>query len=276
MDYRRRKQIIIILILVIVLAVIAAGVYFTWFKKQPTCFDRKQNQQEEGIDCGGPCALSCEQLTIKNIETEGVKILALKDNRYDLVAKINNPNPNYGLARLSYSFEAYDGNNQLIWQKSGVDFVLPHENKYLIESNAAIDQTPARAELKIETVDKSQWQKLKDNFVSPDIYVHDRQLNLDYQPGGVQASGIIKNNSVFGFEQVFVTVVLFDKNKEILGVNKTEAQTVSAGEERYFSVFWPVSLPGETSVVEMTAETNVFLDENFMRNWSAPEKFQQY
>jgi hypothetical protein len=36
----------------ILLVIIALAWYF-W--PRPTCFDKKQNGQEEGIDCGGPC-----------------------------------------------------------------------------------------------------------------------------------------------------------------------------------------------------------------------------
>ena len=43
------------IILVIVLIIIAP-----YLRSDPTCFDGKQNGNEEGIDCGGSCDLICQ------------------------------------------------------------------------------------------------------------------------------------------------------------------------------------------------------------------------
>ncbi len=277
MDYRRRKQAIIVLILLVILGLIGTGVYFNWFYQKPTCFDNKQNQKETGVDCGGPC-IPCERLTIKDPEIAWVKFLVLKDNNYDLVAQIFNPNPNFGLEKFKYTFKIYDEAGALLKEQSGTSFLLPAEKKYLIEGNVAVGKKIGRVELDLEKVLKDAWKKLKENFESPDIYVHDRQFQyLENQVGSAQALGTIKNNSDFDFQTINVAVILFDENKEIVGVNKTEISTVLAGEERYFSVLWFTPFKAAVQSVEMQPETNLFLDENFMRRFGAePEKFQQY
>ncbi len=71
-------------------------------------------------------------------------------------------------------------------------------------------------------------------------------------------------------------MALFDASKEIIGANKTEAYTIPAGEERYFSVLWFSPLAGEVKSVDILADTNLFSDDNFMRRYGAPEKFQEY
>ncbi len=86
MSYKVRKQVSIGLVYFLILILLGAGAYFAFFQKKPTCFDKIQNQKEEGVDCGGPCVLSCEHLTIKNIEVSEVKFLSLKNNQYDFDA----------------------------------------------------------------------------------------------------------------------------------------------------------------------------------------------
>ncbi|TSC53465.1 MAG: Uncharacterized protein LiPW39_248 [Parcubacteria group bacterium LiPW_39] len=276
-DYRRRKQAIIILILLVILGLIGTGVYFKWFYQKPTCFDTKQNQNETGIDCGGPC-IPCERLTIKDPEIEWVKFLELQDKVYDLAVKIDNPNPNFGLEKFKYTFEIYDETGALIKEQAGASFILPAEKKYLIEGNVAVGKKIGKVELNLEKSSKDVWKKLKKDFESPDIYIHSKQFQyLENQVSSARASGIIKNNSGFDFETISVAVVLFNEDKEIVGVNKTEVKTVLAGEERYFSVLWFAPFKAAVKSAEMQAETNLFLDENFMRRYGAePEKFQEY
>lgn len=278
MDYRRRKQTIIVLILIAMIALIGAGIYYKWFYQKPTCSDNKQNQKEEGVDCGGPCSLSCERLTLSELKVEWVKSLLLKDNTYDLAARIANPNPNFGLEQFKYTFKIYNEAGAMLKEQSGVNFILPAEKKYLIESNVATNGNIGRVDLIIGKAPKTTWKKIKQDFKSPDIYVHDKQFQyLDDRSDSAQASGVIKNNSDFDFDIITVAVVLFDENKEIIGLNKTLAKTILAGEERYFSVLWFTPFAASVKSIEMQAETNFFLDQNFMRRFGDnQEKFQEY
>jgi len=278
MDYRRRKQIIIASLLALVLILLLAGAYYKWFYNAPTCFDNKQNQKEEGVDCGGPCAISCERLTIKDLQIEWVKFLPLKDNHYDLAAKITNPNPNFGLGELAYIFRLYDASGAKIKEQTGSSFIAPGQKKYLVEGNVTTDKPIDKVELAITKSEPVDWQKLKEGFQMPNIYVHDKQFKfLEKSAATAQASGIIKNDSLFDFDTISVAIVLFDENKEVVGVNKTEARTVPAGEERYFAALWFNQLAPAVTNVDMQAETNLFLDENFMRRFGVlGEKFQEY
>ena len=280
MDYRRKKHLIIVSILALVLVLLLTGAYFKWFYQGATCFDNKQNQKEEGVDCGGPCEMSCEFLTVKKLETQWVKAILLKDGFYDLAAKVENLNPNFGLAQFRYAFELFDAADQLIVRKEGDSFILPNQSKYIIEANVAVGAAPVKTELVILDSVKTDWQRLNDNFETPDIYVHDKQFkyleNQAGQPASAQVSGIIKNNSDFDFDKIVVSVALFDTNKEMIGVNKTQAHTIPASEERYFSVLWFSPLVGEVKSVDVLADTNLFSDSNFMKRFGAPEKFQEY
>jgi len=275
MGYRLRKQIIIGIIFILILVLIGTGVYFAWFKQVPTCTDGIKNQGEENVDCGGLC-LSCEYRTIKDIEVQLVKFLPLKENRYDLMAKTSNPNSNYGLQKIKYVFKLYGAAGNLLKEQTGSNFILPKQNKYLVEGSVAADGAVARVEFSIEKPDITEWQKLKEGY-NLDLYIQDRQFkSSDDLFDAAQASGVIKNNSNFDFNTVYVSVILFNESKEIVGVNKTEAQTIPAGGERYFSVSWPASFGADVKSFDMQVDTNLFSDANFMRQYGEGEPFQQY
>lgn len=277
MGYRIRKQLIIIAIIVIFLALVGTGVYLKYFRPVPTCFDGIQNQNEEGIDCGGSC-ISCERLTIKDIQINWVKFLWLENNGYDLVAKISNPNPNFGLGQLTYIFKLYNAAGQEIKEQRGNSFILPGQEKYLIEGNVTAAETLGKIDLVIGKVAQEDWQKFNEEYSLPNIYVLNKEFkSLDDQSGVSQFSGIIKNDSAFDFDKIIVSIILFDTGKQILGVNKTEANTVLAGEERYFSALWFSPIKKEAlNSIEVQAETNLLSNENFVRKYGVPEKFQEY
>lgn len=280
MDYRRKKQIIIVSLLALILILLGVGAYFSWFYQKATCFDDRQNQKEEGVDCGGPCQMSCELLTVKNLQVEWAQAIFLKDGLYDLAAKIDNVNPNYGLSHFDYVFKIFNENGQAIAEKKGSSFSLPGQKKYLIETNVALPVRPEKIELTIAESPKTDWRRLKDNFEEPNIFVQDKQFKYledgAQTVGTAQASGIVKNDSNFDFDKITVSVALFDQAKNVIGVNKTEIYTVLAGEQRYFSTLWFLPLTGEVKSLDVLAETNLFLADNFMRRNSGTEKFQEY
>lgn len=276
MDYRTRKQTVVVLILAVFLGLILAGVYFKYIKADPTCTDGKKNQGETAVDCGGPC-IACERLLIEPVKIEWVKAIHSGGNSYDLVARIENPNKNFGLSKMDYSFKLFDAENNLLKEQKGSSFILPGQKKYLMEISADAGKAVDHLELAVSNPDKTEWKKLNDNFETPNIFVRERQFKyLENNQG--EASGILKNDSSFDFGEILVSVVLFSENKEILGINKTDVNSVLSGEERHFSTLWFEPVKGEVKSIEITAETNVFLDDVFMRRYSSQEseQFQQY
>lgn len=276
MGYRPRKQLIIISIPIIILGLIGFGIYWRYWRPVPTCFDNIQNQQEESVDCGGPC-ISCERLTIKDIQVSWIKYLSLGNNYYDVVAKITNPNPNFGLSQINYIFKIYDSSGELLKEQKGTSFILPDQEKYLVEAGLTLSGTVSRVDLTIEKTAPEFWQKINADYRPPNIYVSNKEFKaLENQLGVSQASGLIKNDSAFDFDKIIVSIILFDDANQIIGVNRTEAWTVLAGEERYFSALWFTPLNSQVASMDMRAETNLLSNENFISKYGVPEKFQEY
>jgi hypothetical protein len=274
MDYRIRKQIIIIAIIVLFLALVGTGIYFLYLRSEPTCFDGIRNQDEEEIDCGGTICQSCEFKTIKNIEVVWAEAIVVDENRIDLVAKIRNPNPNYGAAALAYSFGIKNSSGQAIGKKEGSTFILPGSTKYIIENNFEIKEAVGPVDLTVSKKEDLGWQKLKD-YQAIELFVLDKRFDILSQENfWARASGTVKNGTPFSFEKVNVNIVIFDKESKPIGAAKTEMRTLTAGEYRVFSVGWPNVFSAEFGAVEMQAETNLFSSENYIRVYGVPEEPQ--
>lgn len=267
---RYLKQIIIALIYLLILAIIVGGIYLLVRPKLPTCSDGIQNQEEAGVDCGEPCSPCSWQLR-KDLEVIFAEAIKTKDNYVDLVAKINNTNKDFGVSPFSYIFNLYDVNNNLIFSKEGGSYILPQETKYIIEQKILANSEIYNTELKIADV---TWQE-PINYQTPELLIRNPVFEKLTDLNRVSAT--LENKSNYNFDKVDVSAILFGKESKILAVGKIELRTILSKESRYFEVSWFFPIEGQVEKVDVSAETNIFLDENFIeKHEEEREKFQEY
>lgn len=265
---RTKKQIIITAILVFILLFFGFLIYQD-IEPGPSCFDGAQNQAEEGIDCGGPCDRFC-LIQFKDIEVLWTEAIFAQEGFYDLGALIKNPNQNHGSGQIPYQFKLYDSDNKLIIQRSGVTFILPNQDKYIIEARVKSDIQIVKIDLSFGQV---KWQEFKD-YQPPQLIIKNQLI--EKSPGLIRASGIVVNKSNFDFNKVKINVLLFDSNDQVVAMGATEINTLLSGQERYFPVSWYREIQGEIVGRRMEAETNVFDSDNFMERYGTSEEFKGY
>lgn len=254
MDLRAKKQIIIASIFVLIILTMAFAIDFFYFREAPTCSDNKQNQKEEGIDCGGPC-VACEIKNLKNIEISWAKALPTQNQNYDLVARIKNVNQNEGSREFTYEFQLYDLNNKLIVSKSGTNFILPREEKYIIEQKVFTKEPPAIIKLNIG---QANWEKISD-YNPPELQVFDKKFEPSNElPVHTRASAIVKNSGYSTYKKIKIAIVLLDAKDEPLAVNLSELDKIDAGQERYFSAPWYFSFIGSVARVDIEPYVDLF------------------
>jgi hypothetical protein len=267
---RHLKQLTIALMYLLILAIIAGGIYLLIKPELPSCSDGIQNQGEVGIDCGGPCSFCPERLR-KDLEIIFTEAIETQDNYVDLVAKIKNPNRDWGADSFSYLFELYDVSGNLIVSREGNSYVLPHETKYAIEQRILADSEIFSVEFKITDI---AWQELVD-YKEVELLV--RNLEFKQSENLSQLTGTLENRSSYDLDKIGIYTVLLDKDSNILGAGKTEIRTLLSKESRYFEIKWPFLIEGQIEKADTMAKTNVFLDQNFMRRYREDrEKFQEY
>ena len=63
LGWAQRRKFLYYTVAIIIGAVFLIFVYESLFTAPPTCFDKKQNGNEIGVDCGGSCSLVCPSAT---------------------------------------------------------------------------------------------------------------------------------------------------------------------------------------------------------------------
>lgn len=260
---RLLKRNIIITIYITLFLMFIGGIVMI-LKPDPTCFDEKKNQNEEQVDCGGVCGACPEEVVGKDLVIKDAQVLFGGENRYDVVAEIHNPNALFGGEKVYYTIEVLDAGKNILAKRTGMTFILPNENKYIVEIGMEATQTASNVNV---TIDKVDWVKFT-NFDSPQIIVRNQRFGLventtDY----AEAFGLVSNESAYDFHDVVINVILLDERGVPIAANKTVQKTLDADSKREFRLTWPHKFPGTIAASSMQAEANVFDSLNFMKKF---------
>ena len=242
-------------------------------KPDPTCFDGKQNQREEGVDCGGPCQPCEEEINAQELKVIEEAFVYGGPRKYDVMAKISNPNDQFGSPRFSYKFILKDSAGNNLAEQKGESFILPFETKYLIETNLETQSNPANLEI---VITECQWERFF-AYKEPQLNIYHKRYDL-ISSGAVfgEAFGLLVNESEFDFNTININVILRDSSGKPLSFNSTEMRTITSHEERDFKLVWPISFPGEVQNIEMEAEADVYNSQNFIKSYLKGGEFQEY
>ncbi len=274
-SFRQTRQIIIVSVYILIFTLLSVGVYYAFLKSPETCFDNKKNQDEQGIDCGGVCALACEEhITGEALEAVETAFVPSGNGRYDVLVKVHNPNDEIGASVFEYVLELKDSAGQIIATRTGTSFILPQENKYLLELNIDVTREPVGVSVRL---DVSKWERFSGYREKPVINIYQRRYSeISSGSGFSEAYGLLSNESPYDFRSIVVKVILRDGNGGVLAFNMTEMRTVISHEERDFRLVWPTGFPGTVERVEMTVDADVYHSDNFIRQYLPGGKFQEF
>ncbi len=206
------------------------------------------------MDCGGVCAISCEQKYAQPLVVNYVKKIKDGGNKVILLAEVKNPNFDYGADDFVYSFDTYGIDGNKIQSITGHSFIYPGETKNLFEVVGA-DKNDISEQLVFSQYD---W-KSKDNFKNPDVEIKSSQVNVN-AAGSVYpltVTGVVKNNDFVKVSKVILSAFVYDSIGAIIGVSKTELENFNPTDERNFTIIFPTDI--DTSLINQNA-TKVYVD----------------
>lgn len=249
MDFRARRQLIII---VIVLAAILTPIGLLIYKNlpEPTCFDNKQNQGEEGADCGGPCT-PCALKHPEDMSVFWTRFVPVRENTYDVAAEIRNPNLKLGAAKFEYEFRFFDDAGVLVAARPGSSFVFPDETFHVIETGIQTPRTLRRVTL---VVSGAEW--LFTDITPPDVVIGGKTISVLPVERETTVRATLVNRSLVDFREVFVTALIFDEKGNILAASKITEKNLASGESRPVFFFWPLEIDDENVSVSVEARVN--------------------
>jgi len=234
-----KKQLKILAVLAVILFAIVGGVIY-YFQPAPSCFDKKLNQREERVDCGGECE-ACV-IDPKNLIVSWVRPFEVTPGIYDAAALIENPNLYYGSREIEYTFLLYS-DNVLIASKDGKTFLNPREKFMIFESGILTKERVAtRATIEIKEVKWKKFDKERANILVS-------SKTFDNAPNGL-VKVVLRNQTLFSIKNVFVAVILNDSAGNAIGVSTSKINEISAEmtKDVYFTWRSPIQLASSTEV----------------------------
>jgi len=251
MTWAMKRRLIILAVIAFVIGVTSLGTAFLLVHKAPTCVDGKQNQGEEGPDCGGPCPYLC---TISQAQpsVRFVRPLSPLPGRTDVIAYIDNPNPTSATKGARFTTELYDDKNVVIAKSDGVVDLSPGATvPVFIPNFFSGSQTVARAFL---TFDQTSFRWFKAEPVPVTVVAKDVFVSQADPP---RVTARLANLSATNLRNIGLIVTVFDENGNAIASSQTVAPEI-AGQGTAEAVFtWPSAFPGTPSRIEVVPVTTL-------------------
>ena len=223
--------------------------------KAPSCTDGVQNQDEEGIDCGGVCDALCPDLA-KPLIVHWSRVFRVQDGLYDAVAYVENQNAEAGARELLYVFKLYDDENILISEKYGKTFVSPAEQFAVFEGGIRTgERVPKKAFF--EPIGGVKWERAgkKEGEEAAAILVGERSLDLSSRP---RLDAELVNTTPLPVRDVSVTAVLYDKDDNAVAVSATYVPLLPPYEKKKVVFTWNEPFPEAPVRIDIIPRNNPF------------------
>lgn len=232
--------------------VITAGLYFLRYYEAPSCTDGKHNQDEEGTDCGGSCAVVCP-VNIAEPIVLWSRVFSVTGGIHNAVAYVENPNQGVGVQMATYRFKLYDENNVLVLERVGKGFIAPKERFAVFEPRLNTgNRVPKRAFF--EFVRFSDWTKVPQEM--PKMIVRGEKFsNLSSSP---RVDAVLQNGTIVDINDIDVAAIVYDENDNAMAVSATKVDVLKADAIYNLAFTWEEPFPSSPSRVEIIPRVDPF------------------
>lgn len=236
--WSKRRQITITSVILIIVLIVLGFLVFKVLYNPPSCFDEKQNQDEEGIDCGGSCELLCTKDTFDPL-VKWQRIFSLGQGVYTAAILVENQNFNAKANNVPFLIKVFNTDGIVIYERKGEITLLPRTSQYVIEPRIFVyEQKPSR--ITFEFTGGINWQK-SDQINSQ--YVIDQIVSQSNPVGeGHIVTARVTNNSVSAGRNIKIGAVLFDQSDNAIGASQTLVEVIPGGESKNITFTWPEEL----------------------------------
>jgi len=244
LGWRARKKLFFFSIVVAFFGGIAV-LFVLYYWPQATCLDGKQNQLEEGVDCGGPCTPCVTNP--KDIITLWSRVFKIGSGLYEAASLVDNPNLFYGMPLFKYTFKLYDSNNTLVGAKEGQSFLNPKDKFVIFVTGINTNEREAvKTVMELEYL--ASWQYINKD-VTPPVVSKKNFTNTPFPTLGASLS----NESLFPMENIYASAVLYDKSGNAMAVSSTKVELIPKESSRGIFFTWPESF------AELPASSEIFI-----------------
>lgn len=239
---RRVKQVVYGIFYLAILAGIVTGIYFLFLKPPASCFDGIQNEGEQGVDCGGPCATACLPPGVQPITVLGaVRVFSLPGGRETILAQLENANSDSAAESFSYTVTLYgEDGSSTVATLNGTSFAYADETKYIVLPNETVSATTTRADISVSNI---QWIPETVMGLVPQFSFTNLATPV-VANGDVTIGGNITDRDSSSFRNIIIVAVFKNASGVPIGASQTELDSLAPGETQNFSISYPL-LPNE-------------------------------
>lgn len=216
-----------------------ASVFVAWYRS-PSCFDKKQNQNERRVDCGGPptggCALLCPDETIAPL-VHFVRALPAGEAVWSAVAYVENKNPTAGALRVPYVFKLYDADNLLAYERRGTTFIPPQSAFPVVEGGLRVgERAPTRATF--EFLAPPRFLTMEE---SPRLLIRNRAFRAEDDVSRLEAE--LYNPALTAVAEVVVSALLYDNTGTVFAASDTVIKKIASQSAVALDFVWQRTFP---------------------------------
>jgi len=235
MDWAQKRKILYAVGFASIIVLLASYPAYKVFYKTPTCFDKKKNGTEAGVDCGGGCALQCS-INIKPPHIVWAKVFSIGDALYDIGSYVENVNTGAGLKSARYTFRVFNAGGDILAEKSGETELAPGSGVLLFETGIAFSDIPTRVEVSFDSNDFTKWTKA----TQPELSLVTKNKNLKNVDTSPRFDAIVVNNDpVNDVSNLSIGAVIYDQGRRPVAISKTYIDSIPKNSERDIFFTWP-------------------------------------
>ena len=224
-----------VIVFIIVFALIS------YFRPAPTCFDKTQNQNEEGVDCGGTCKPCLGE--IKDIVVLWTRFFEISPSYYDVAVLVENPNLFAGSPVVHYEIKLHDEKNILVALGAGTTFINPQERFIVFESGIkTANRVPAKVSIEFSPI---SWERREEEKPQVSAFQYSTELS---PTGRIQMT--LRNENFLPEENLEVSAALLDENGNAFAVSRSRVEKIAPNSVQSLGLTWPFAFPEEPSTIQ--------------------------
>jgi hypothetical protein len=205
------------------------------------------------------------------LEVLETQVLSLNKNRYNLVARLKNPNAAIAVASFDYRFKS--GTFVGEFRQS---FILPAEEKFLVETGVESQTALNLAEIEITNI---RWLRLSkimpyqeyetfrqnrfDFEIKDKIFTPAVELRISEKIPISKSRFTIINQSAYSYYDVGLVVGLYHSGK-LVGINYVKLANFLSGQSRQVDLNWLQILPAQADI-QVEPEVNILDEEVYIK-----------
>jgi len=246
MGWAARRRFFILLLVGGVFAAFIAVVLISVLAKTPSCTDGIQNQNEEGIDCGGSCSYLCIGLQ-RPPTVLFTKIITNGAGRTDVVASVENINATSAAKNVPYTVTIYGAKQVFVQEVTGTLDLPPSSTVPVFISGVSTGNQKVLHAFFAIASSSPQWFSMNNQNIKPMV--------LNTLLGGAtttpRVDAIISNTSVVTLSDVPIIIFVHDEQGEIIAASKTILPTIPAQGKATATFTWGAPFVRSPAAIEV-------------------------